>query len=1130
MTNEIKDNPNKTTSLTSEKRKLLARRLGKLNLEQQNKQAIPRKTGRISAPLSLTQQRLWLIEQLEPERSINNVINILHLRGNLNQAALESALKKIVARHESLRTTFTEQDGEAIQHIAPYSEFRLITINLRRLRADQQQDEVKRIAQSEAQHSFDISCDILIRTVLLQLDQQEYVLIITLHHIVSDGWSTGILCRELEAFYRSALRNEPAELPDLPIQYADFAEWQRNWLQGETIAPLVDFWKKELLDAPRLELPVDRCHPKHPDYTTVMRSLQLSAELTEKIKQLGQKESCTLFMTLLACFNVLLHRYTSETDIVIGTPVAGRHGLDEIKDLIGFFINTVTLRTDLSNNPSFRQLLARVREMALAAYKNSSLPFDKLVEILRPDRREHRTPFFDVMINFHEASWHEFRLEGLDIKEWRLAEPFTDFALSLDILLENDCLHLNLKYQPAIFDEWRINRMLGHLKTLVEGCVANPDQSIAELPLLTEAEQRQILKEWNNTDREYPNDKTIHALFEQQVQATPDAMALMFENQHLTYHELNIRANQLAHLLIANGVMREQPIALLMDRSLELLISIIAIFKAGSAYLPLDPKHPSERLHTIIGDAAPKLLLTAGDHLESLADSLNVPVLKINAQQANLEAAPRHNPETPLSPNNLAYVLYTSGSTGIPKGVMIEHGSVINLAYALQAQAFDNVTKRPLRVALNTAITFDASVQQWIRLLWGDCIVMLPEEVSRDTQAFVAALKTQRADALGCTPTQLRLLLEEGLFNEAGNCPEIVLCGGEAIDTELWQQASAHQQSHFYNVYGPTECTVDSTCCLLDAKANIPHIGRPLANVRAYILDGNRQPVPVGISGELWLGGTGIGRGYLNKPDLTASSFFPDPYTASSDARLYKTGDLARYRPDGNIEYLGRIDFQVKLRGFRIELGEIESVLRQQPAVNDAVVTLREDVRGDQRLIAYVIAGRDAVPAHALTNILKTKLPEYMVPSDFIYLETFPLTSSGKIDRKSLPAPTHDRSHAADEFVAPSTCYEKQIARIWTEIMAVENPGLDDNFFELGGHSLLATRVVTRINHTFNIQLPLRNLFENPTVGALAQALIQIKARALPENTLIELVTQLENLPEADAEKRLAEKTIEETA
>jgi amino acid adenylation domain-containing protein len=1097
--------------------------------EQSEQSTILHRKNRAFSPLSLAQQRLWFVEQLEPEHSINNVTRTLHLRGHLDQGALEFGIKEIIERHEIMRTTFSVHDDEAMQHIAPNMPFTITAINLKHLSPDQQKDEAKRIAMSEAHHSFDLTRSPLIRAVLLQLGQREHVLIITLHHIIFDGWSMGIFSSELEAFYRSILLNDPAELPEPVIQYADYAEWQRDWLQGDAITPLIDYWKKQLANATCLELPADRPRAKQPDYNTALCSFQLSAELTTKIRRMGQEENCTLFMTILTCFNVLLHRYTGETDIVIGAPISGRHGLDKIKDIIGCFVNTLALRTDLSGDPSFRQMLRRVREMALEAYKHSALPFDKLVEILRPERQDRRNPLFDIMINIHEASWYEFRLDGLDIEAWRLAEPLTDFALSLDVLLENERLHLNLKYHSALFDEWRINNMLGHIQTLLEGCVANPDQSIATLPLLTVAEHQQIVKEWNNTGRKFPSDKSIHTLFEQQTQATPDAVALIFENQQLTYRELNARANQLAHLLIARGIEIEQTVALLMDRSMELLIAILAILKAGGAYLPLDPQHPLERLQTILDDATPKFLLAVGSHQESLAGHLNVAVLNIDALQSELDATGKHNPDAPVNPDNVAYVLYTSGSTGIPKGVMIEHGAVINLACALQTQVFDNFDNRPFRVALNTAITFDASVQQWTRLLRGDCIIILPEVVSHDTPAFAAALRAQHADVLGCTPTQLRLLFDEGLFDDAGNCPAIVLCGGEAIDAELWRLASAHQRSHFYNVYGPTECTVDATCRLIDAKANVPNIGRPLANVQAYILDRNHQPVPVGIPGELWLGGAGVGRGYLNKPELTASSFTPDTYSNSSNARLYKTGDLTRYLPDGNIEYLGRSDFQVKLRGFRIELGEIESLLRQHASVKDALVILREDVAGDQRLTAYVIP-EDSSNAQALTIMLKVKLPEYMVPSDIVFLETFPLTSSGKIDRKFLPQPAHDRSRLADQFIAPRTPYEKQLARIWSEIMTLENPGLHDNFFELGGHSLLATRVISRINCSFDTQLPLRNIFESPTIAELAQALLVNKARALQEAALTTLLDQLKNLTEAEAEQLFAEKTAGEKA
>ena len=1082
--------------------------------------AISRNGNRTIAPLSLAQQRLWLLEQLDPQHSINNVTRTLHLHGELNTNALESSINKIIDRHDIMRTTFVVQDLDAVQYIHTDSPLTLTTADLTALSSSRQKEEVTRLAGKEASHSFDLTHLPLIRLLLIQLGRQEHVLIITLHHMISDGWSMGILSRELEILYRGSLHNDPSPLPEPPIQYADFAEWQRRWLLGPEATPLIDFWKHTLWDAPRLLLPFDRPYAKVTDYRAARRSLELAPELTFAIKQLGQEQNCSLFMTVLAGLNALLHRYTGATDIVIGAPVSGRHGIEQIQGLVGFFVNTIALRADLSSDPSFRQLLGRMRTTALNAYQHSALPFDKVVEVLRPDRHEHRNPLFDVMINIHEAAWHEFRLTGLNIEEWQLAEPLTDVALTLDISLRGERLHLSFKYQTALFDQWRIDNMLQNLRTLLEGCCAEPDRTLSTLPLLSAQEYRKVLVEWNETQSDHPANLTIPELFENQALATPDATALVFEDRQLSYAELNSRANQLAHFLIAAGVKADQSVALLMNRSHEVLICILAVLKAGGAYVPLDPKHPRQRLKTMIDDAAPKVLLTTNKHWATAKDVFAGHILHMEQLPLDSREGDTTNPNVQRRPEQLAYVLYTSGSTGAPKGVMVQHDSVINLAYALQSRIFDHADRHPLRVALNTAITFDASVQQWTRLLWGDCLVILSEEVSIDPRLFSDALKTQGADVLGCTPTQLRLLFAEGLFEGQGDYPKIVLCGGEAMDPELWTQSSTIPGTRFYNVYGPTECTVDATCCRIEAQLRSPSIGRPLANVTAYILDENRNPLPIGIQGELWLGGLGVARGYLNKPGLTHSGFFPDPFNDAHDSRIYKTGDLARYLPDGDIEYLGRSDFQVKLRGFRIEPGEIESVLRQHAAIKDCVVIIREDTPGDQRLTAYVIPEHEAVDNHELISILKAKLPEYMVPAVIVRLEAFPLSSSGKIDRKALPAPAHDHRKATD-FTAPRTLYEKELARVWAEILSVDNPSIHDNFFELGGHSLLATRIIARINRDFGIQLPLRELFENPTLEGLAQTMVKSKSQTVADTKLMDMLTHLENLSDADAERLL---------
>ena len=778
---------------------------------------------RSSLPLSFAQQRLWFLDQFEHGSANYNIPCAYRIRGSLNIDALRHALNEVIRRHESLRTTFAMQGDEPVQVIAPDLELAIPLLGAN------DDATLHNLIIAEAKRTFDLQQGPLLNAQIIRLAPEDHALFFNLHHIISDGWSMGVFLRELNQLYAAFIKGEPSPLTEPGLQYADYAVWQRQ--QGEELAKQLDYWKQKLAAPPVLELPTDHPRPPVQRYRGAILCWHVAAPLTAQLKQLAQQEHATLFMLLMATLQTLLYRYSGQEDFTVGSPVAGRNHA-ELEGMIGLFVNTMVLRADLSDSPTFLQLLTQVRKTSLAALSHQDIPFEKLVEELLSTRDVSRNPLFQVMFTLQNTLSSQLVLNGTEIEAIEIPIETGKFDLSLAVTESNQGLECTFNYNTDLFDKTTIERMAGHLQNLLQEVVANPQRSIAELPLLAEDEKQQILKEWNNTGKEYPSDKTIHALFEEQVQATPDAVALVFGNQQLTYAELNARANQLAHLLIAKGIETEMTVALLMDRSMELLISILAILKAGGAYVPLDPKHPWDRLQTILDDAAPKLLVTTWGQHELLTGHLNVSVLIIDTLQSDLDAEDQRNPDLLISPDNLAYVLYTSGSTGIPKGVMIEHGSVINLACALQTQVFDSFDKSPLRVALNTAITFDASVQQWTRLLWGDCIVILPEEVSRDTQALVAALRAQHADVLGCSPMQLRLMFDEGLFNDVGNCPDIMLCGGEAIDAELWRLASTQQHSHIYNVYGPTECTVDSTSCLLDAKTGIPNIGRPLANVQ----------------------------------------------------------------------------------------------------------------------------------------------------------------------------------------------------------------------------------------------------------------------------------------------------------
>lgn len=1107
----MSDLQERLAKLSAAQRALLMRKLAA------QKNTLKAVTDRSSLPLSFSQQRLWFLDQFEPGSANYNIPRAYRICGPLDIGALRRAFNEIVRRHESLRTTFAMQGDAPVQVIAPTLELEIPLLETN--------DEamLHKLIMAEANRAFELQQGPLFRAQIIRLAPEDHALLFNQHHIISDGWSMGVFLRELNQLYAAFIKGEPSPLAEPRLQYADYAVWQQQ--QGEALAKQLDYWKQKLAAPPVLELTTDYPRPAVQRYRGAILSRHVAAPLAARLKQLAQQEQATLFMLLMAVFQTLFHRYSNQEDFTVGSPIAGRNH-SELEDIIGFFVNTLVLRADLNGSPTFRQLLARVRETSLAAFSHQDVPFGKLVEELLPERDMSRNPLFQVMFVLQNTPHSELTLHGTQVEQIHIPVETEKFDLSLSVVETATGLTCTFSYSTDLFDTTTIERMAGHFLKLLQSVVSNPDQRVAELPLLSESEQEQLAN-WNNTDVDYHNDATIQQLIEQQVEKTPDAIALVFNEHKLSYRELNKRANQLAHHLISMGARPETLVGLCLERSLEMVIAILGVLKAGAAYVPLDPTHPAERLNDILNDAQMPLLLCSNNTATKLADTLAKKIVldgnwPISADSADSKPAPYNT----LS--SAAYVIYTSGSTGKPKGVINHQAGICNRLLWMQ-QTF--------RLSGNDAVlqktpySFDVSVWE---LLWplmtGARLVLAKPDGHKDPAYLAQIIDEQNITIIHFVPSMLQLFLDTPEVEQHCCLLRYVICSGEALSPELVKRYYNRLNTPLHNLYGPTEAAIDVThwpCPQNTAIGTVP-IGKPIANTYIHVLDAQLRPVPIGIAGELHIGGIQVAHGYLNRPKLTAERFIKDPFSDDSDARLYKTGDLARYLPDGNIEYLGRIDFQIKLRGFRIELGEIESLLRQQPAVNDAVVTLREDIPGDQCLVAYVIAESDAVPPHALTSMLKAKLPEYMVPADIVFLEAFPLTTSGKIDRKSLPAPAHDRLRLGNEFTAPRTPYEKRIARIWGEIMTLENPGLHDNFFELGGHSLLATRVITRINRAFDTQLPLRNLFESPTIAGLAQALLVNKTRALQEATLTTLFNQLKNLTEAEAEQLLAEKTAGE--
>jgi amino acid adenylation domain-containing protein len=1035
-------------------------------------------------PLSFAQQRLWFLDQLEPDSPLYNIPQAFRLRGALKVEALRGTFEVLVTRHESLRTTFSIVDETPVQCIAEKGSFSMPVIDLTGLPEAGREVEAQRLAGEEFRRPFNLSQGPLLRVTLLRLGEKEHILLLVIHHIISDGWSMGVLVKEMAALYEAFCVGNPSPLVELPIQYADFAHWQREWFQGEVLGAQVQYWKKQLGGTlPILELPTDRPRPAVQIYRGKRRSLAFSKDLSEGLKALSQREGVTLFMMLLAAFQTLLHRYTGQEDIIVGSPIANRNRL-EIEGLIGFFVNTLVLRSDLSGNPPFRELLSRVREVALGAYGHQDLPFEKLVEELQVPRDLSYNPLFQVMLVLQNAPMQALQLSGLTLSPLEVETGTAKFDLTLELVEGSEGFAGGIEYNTDLFDTVSIDRMVGHFQTLLQGIVANPEQRIAELPLLSEGERHQLLVEWNATEVEYPRDKCLHELFEEQVERTPDGVALVFEGKQLTYRELNGRANQLAHYLRKMGVGPEVLVGIFMERSFEMVIAMYGILKAGGAYVPLDPEYPPERVAFMARDTQVPVLLTQR-HLMANLPEHKAKVICLDSDWPGIVKENSQNLASGATAENLAYVIYTSGSTGMPKGAMNTHRGICNRLLWMQDEY--QLTDKD-RVLQKTPFSFDVSVWEFFwPLLVGACMVVARPGGHKDSHYLVKTIQEQEITTLHFVPSMLQVFLEE---KEVEKCFTLkrVICSGEALPYELQEHFFARLPAELHNLYGPTEAAVDVTywACKRGSDQRIVPIGYPVANTQMYILDSHLQPVPIGVPGELYIGGIQVGRGYLNRPELTAEKFIPDPFRAVPRARLYRTGDLARYLPGGEIEYLGRTDHQVKIRGFRIELGEIEAVLGEHESIGQVVVMAREDIPGEKRLVAYIVPDGNQPPsASVLRQYLQEKLPEYMVPGAFITLEKFPLSPNGKIDRKTLPAPASIRPVELD-YVAPRTEMERTIAAIWQEVLHLEKVGTHDNFFELGGHSLLATQVVSRIKKTLGIDLPLQLFFKNPIIAGLS--------------------------------------------
>jgi amino acid adenylation domain-containing protein len=1044
-----------------------------------------------SLPLSFAQQRLWIIDQLEPGLPVYNIPLAITIWGRLDANTLAMSLGEVVRRHEALRTSFQAAEGLPVQVIAPPQGVPLQVVDLGSLPATEREAMARRLATEEGQRQFDLSKGPLLRASLFRLDEEEHILVLTTHHIVSDGGSLEVLMSELSTLYQDFSKGVAPSLPELPIQYADYASWQRQWLQDEVLERQLAYWREQLSGATAgLDLPSDRSRPGVQTFNGDRLPIELSTQLSGALKTLSRNERATPFMVLLAGFESVLHRYSGEVDLLVGTVVAGRNRV-ETEKLIGFFINTLVLRTDFSGDPSFRDILGRVREVVLGAYSHQDMPFERVVEELQPERNLSLSPLFQVLFTFHHAPASPPEIPGLSMDVMEVETGSAKFDLYLLMRESEQGFAGTLEYNRDLFDDATMTRLLGHFRRMLEGVAAAPDLPISRQPLLLPEEQR-LMEEWNGCYADYPRDLCIHELFEMQVERTPEAVALVCAGERLTYRALDERANQLAHRLRSLGMGPEVVAGIFMGRTPESVTALLAILKTGGAYLPLDPAYPKERIAFMLADVQARVLLTEEYLLESLPPHDAVVVLLTGDGREYQEESTRRPPLT-ACPTNLAYLIYTSGSTGRPKGVSIEHRNVVAFLHWVRETYSSNDLSG---VLATTSFCFDISVfELFAPLSWGGTTILVENALS-----LLTLDTTEGITLVDVVPSAMAEVLRA---TQLPDSVRTVNLPGEPIPAELitrlYQQENVER---IYNLYGPSEDTTYSTFALAErGSLRPPPAGRPIANSQVFLLDKELGRCPLRVAGEVFIGGDGLSRGYYDRSDLTAERFVPNPFCTQPGERMYRTGDLARYRLDGQIEVLGRADHQVKVRGFRVELGEIEAALTNHNAVREAVVLAREDVLGDKRLVAYVVPQSEANPSRdELQSFLREKLPDYLIPSGFVMLDRLPVLPNGKINRVALPPPANIRPTETEEYVSPPDELEDAIAAVWQSVLGAPKIGVHDNFFsDLGGHSLLAIQTVTRLRESLSPELSFVAMFQFPTVGSLAEHL-RIGGNRQPSN------------------------------
>ena len=1060
--------------------------------------SVPQSAG---VPLSFAQQRMWFMEQLEPGTSLYNIPWAIRLTGPLAEEALHDALDTIVTRHEVIRTTYDAPEGSPVQLIHPPCPVDWAKFDRSTLSKEHRDSEVQGLVKEEAYRPFDLSRDLMLRARLFRLAVDDHVLLLVMHHIATDGWSTDIFLHELSVLYNAKLNREEPELQELAIQYADYAVWQREHLQGSTGKRDLPYWRRQLEGVSRLNLPTDRTRAAEPDHHGASVFENLPTALADQLKRLASEENATLFMVFLAVLMVSLRRYSEQDDICVGTPIAGRTRADQ-ENLIGFFVNMLVLREDLSSKPSFRDFLRSVRNTCLDAYDHQELPFEQLVAKLQPMRLRNQTPLFQVTLAVQHGGPHSPQFAGLTSERVPIPMELSKFDLGFSVRESTDGLVVSMAYATALFDRSTMQQMLQCFCRLCEAVVEHPEDDIDSIPLFVDHETQERMTALNRTDRPYPRESTIQQEFENQAMQSPDAIAVVFKNRRMTFRELDQQSNQLAHHLHRQGVRTQSLVGVYIERSPEMILSFLAILKAGAAYVPMDPRQPIDRLHHMIEETQLKCILTHS-RVSNPLPSVSVPVLLVDKIQARLmqesAAALLH---VDAAAGGLAYVMFTSGSTGRPKGVEVTHRGVLRLVKGVE---YVNLADRAHILQLASP-AFDASTFEiWGALLNGGQCVLSPKQIPSASE-LGRLLHDFRIDTVWLTATWFNAIVDED--PTVLSTVRQLIIGGEALSvSHVVKALQILKDTSITNGYGPTEGTT-FTCCYripanFDPQSSSVPIGRPIANTKVYILDSHTRPTPIGVPGELCIGGDGLARGYLGDPDLTAERFISNPFSKHPGDRLYRTGDRVRLLPSGNIEYLGRLDRQLKIRGLRIEPGEIEHVLKQHPAIRDARVILRESQGVDPVLVAYVIPAREnRIPIASLKAYASKQLPEYMVPTFYVPLVEFPLTPTGKTDLQALLTFSSNTQAEEVSSVPPRTATEKRMKELWLQILKSKKIGIHDSFFELGGHSLLAVRLIARIEKTFGCSLPLSALFDYPTIETLSQVVLKQKPR-LSRSTVV---------------------------